>query len=74
MHPIIWLLILFPPCLAFYIWKFGGVGNRTKDITVTGGFKADVWQRVSLGKYGYWIILTILYTVMFAAAAFEHKL
>jgi hypothetical protein len=44
MRPIIWFLILFPPCLGFYIWKLGGVGTRTRDITITGGFKADVWQ------------------------------
>jgi hypothetical protein len=74
MRPMIWFLILFPPCLAFYIWKLGGVGTRTRDITITGGFKADVWQRVSFGKYGYWIILTIIYAVMFSAAAFEHEL
>jgi hypothetical protein len=74
MHSIIWFLILFPPCLAFFIWKGGGLGLKTRDITLTGGFKVDVWQRVYLGKYGFWIILAILYAVMFAAAAFEHKL
>jgi hypothetical protein len=73
MNPIIWFLILFPPCLAFFLWKCGGVGSRTGDITFTGGFKADV-QPVYWGKYGFWIILAILYAVMFAAAAFEHKL
>jgi len=57
MHPLIWFLILFPPCLALYIWKAGGGdAARKSDITVTGGFKADVWQRANLGKYGFWII------------------
>jgi len=61
--------------LALYIWKAGGGdAARKSDITVTGGFKADVWQRANLGKYGFWIILAILYVSMFTFAAFEHKL
>jgi uncharacterized membrane protein YoaT (DUF817 family) len=74
MHPMIWLIIIGPPCLAFFIWRSGGAGDHTRDATVTGGFKVDVWQRVSLGKYGYWIILAIIYTVTIATALVEHKI
>jgi hypothetical protein len=71
MNPIIWFIVLGPPCLAFVIWK-GSSGPRTKDVTITFGFKADMWQRVSLGKYGFWILLAIIYTVTLATAFVDH--
>jgi hypothetical protein len=74
MHPMIWLIILGPPCLTLVLWCCGGMGAKRKDITVGGGFKADVWQSVQLGKYGYWIILAIVYTVTIATALVEHKI
>jgi len=74
MHPIIWLIILGPPCLSLFIWKSGNMGARTKDITVGGGFKVDVWQSFTLGKYGFWIILAIVYAVTITTALVEHKI
>lgn len=80
MHPMTWLIILGPPCLAFVIWRYGGVGwnggrgAKAKDVVVGGGFKVDVWQSVQLGKYGFWIVLAIAYTVTIAAALVEHKI
>jgi len=74
MHSIIWVLILVPPCLAFVIWQYGGVGAKTRDMTVTSGFKVDLWQSMRLGKYGFWIILAIIYTVTLATALVEHKI
>jgi hypothetical protein len=74
MQPIIWLIILGPPCLSLLIWKSGGLSARTKDITLGGGFKVDVWQSFTLGKYGFWIILTVIYAVTIATALVEHKI
>jgi hypothetical protein len=74
MHPMIWLIILGPPCLALVISRGGGMGAKTKDITLGGGFKVDVWQSVQLGRYGFWIVLAIIYTVTLAAALVEHKI
>ncbi|HJY07704.1 MAG TPA: hypothetical protein VJ323_15410 [Bryobacteraceae bacterium] len=68
MHSIIWLLLFAPPCLALLTWlmtrgrKFMMMGNRSTP-------RIAAWQ-----KYDFWIILAILYVVMFAAAAIEHKL
>ncbi len=74
MRPIVWLIILGPPCLAFVIWRYGGVRGRAGDITVKGGFKVDLWQSVQLGKYGFWIILALTYIVTLATALVEHKI
>jgi hypothetical protein len=70
MHSIVWVLILIlililgAPFLALGIWL--SIGSRTGNV--------DPWRRVRLGKYGFWIILAIFYTVMFATALVEHKL
>jgi hypothetical protein len=66
MNSIIWLLILAPPCLALVLWQYVGIGARKRDILP--------WQYVRLGKYGFWVILAILYIVTFTAALVEHKL
>jgi hypothetical protein len=66
MHPTIWVLVLAPPILALVIWQYLGIGARTGNILP--------WQRVRLGKYGFWIILAIFYSVTFATALVEHKL
>jgi hypothetical protein len=66
MHPVIWLIILGPPCLAFVLWQYIGVGARTGDILP--------WQKVRLGKYGFWIMLAITYTATLATALVEHKI
>jgi hypothetical protein len=66
MHPIMWILILVPPVLAFVLWQGVGLGSRTGNIVP--------WQQVRLGKYGYWIILTIAYIATFAAALGLHQL
>ena len=66
MHSIVWVLILAPPCLALILWQGFDIGSRTGNELP--------WQRVRMGKYGFWIVSTIFYAVMFAAAAFEHKL
>jgi hypothetical protein len=66
MHSFIWVLVFGPPCLAFLIWQGIGKGSRTGD--------AAPWQKVSLGRFGYWIILTIIYTAAFATALVEHKI
>jgi hypothetical protein len=71
MNPIVWVIVLGPPCLAFFIWKAGS-GPKTKDVTINFGFKADVWQRVTLGRYGFWIVLAIIYTVTLATAFVRH--
>jgi hypothetical protein len=66
MHPMIWVFILVPLFVAFLIWQGVGIGSRTGNILP--------WQSVRLGKYGFWIILAILYIVTFSAALVEHKL
>ena len=66
MHPMIWALILVPPCVAIILWQGVGIGSRTGNIVP--------WQHVRLGKYGFWITLAILYIVTFSAALVEHKL
>ena len=66
MNSIIWLLILAPPCLALVLWQSVGIDARKRDILP--------WQYVRLGKYGFWVILAILYIVTFTAALVEHKL
>jgi hypothetical protein len=66
MHSIIWVLIFGPPCLAFVIWQQVAVGTSTRN--------KDSLNRVRLGKYGFWVILTIFYTVAFATALAKHKL
>jgi hypothetical protein len=66
MHSVIWVLVLAPPCVAFLIWQGIGKGSRTGDVVP--------WQRVRLGKSGFWITLTICYTAIFAAALVLHKL
>jgi hypothetical protein len=62
----IWVFILVPLFVAFLIWQGVGIGSRTGNILP--------WQSVRLGKYGFWIILAILYIVTFSAALVEHKL
>jgi hypothetical protein len=66
MNSIIWLFILAPLCLALVLWQYVGIGARKRDILP--------WQYVRLGKYGFWVILAILYIVTFTAALVEHKL
>jgi hypothetical protein len=65
MHPMIWALILVPPCVAIVIWQGVGIGSRTGNIVP--------WQHVRFGKHGFWITLAILYIVTFSAALVEHK-
>ena len=66
MRSIMWILILLPPVLAFVIWQGIGLGSRTGN-TVP-------WQRVRLGKYGFWVTLAIVYIATFAAALGLHKI
>lgn len=62
-----WILVLLlPPCLAIVIWQYIGVGTRTGDVMP--------WQRVRLGRYGFWVVLGIIYTVTFTAALIKYKL
>jgi hypothetical protein len=64
MHSIVWIIILVPPCVAFVLWQ--GIKNRSRI-----GFP---WQPIRLGKYSFWITLTIIYIAMLSAALIEHKL
>jgi len=67
MIPTMWILVLLlPPCLAALIWLYMGVGAGKGD--------ALPWQHVRLGRYGFWIVLGIIYTATFTAAFVEHKL
>ena len=66
MHPMIWLIILGPPCLAFVLWQSIGVGAKSGN-TVP-------WQKVRLGKHGFWIMLAIIYAATLATVLVEHKI
>jgi hypothetical protein len=66
MQPMIWVLVLVPPCIAILVWQGIGRGSKTED-TVP-------WQRVRLGKRGFWLTLAICYVAMFAAAVVLHKI
>jgi hypothetical protein len=64
MHPMIWFLILAPPCLAFAVWHV--VGNKD--------FRAGIQPGWRPFKHGFWVVLGLLYVAMFAAAVVLHKL
>jgi hypothetical protein len=64
MHSIFWVLVLVPPCLAFLVWQALRYNPRV-------GFPSIPFQ---LGKYDFWIVLTIIYVATFAAALIEHKI
>ncbi len=66
MHPIIWFIVLGPPCLAFVLWQGIGLGAKTGN-TIP-------WQTVQLGKYSYWVIPAIIYTATIATALLEHRI
>ena len=66
MRPIIWLIIFGPPCLAFVLWQYIGVGAKSGNIMP--------WQKVRLGKHGFWIVLTIIYAAALATVLAEHKI
>lgn len=63
MHSLAWILLLAPICVAFLLWRL----VRFTEV----GFP---WQGVRLGKYGFWIILTVIYLAVFASALIEHKI
>ena len=73
MHPLIWFLILFPPCLAYWIWR--GIAYKTGDTgaTLDSSFGLS-GKRVRLGRHSYWILLAICYAAFFGAAFALHKL
>jgi hypothetical protein len=69
MHPLIWFLIVAPPCLAFSIWRV--IGNKD--------FRAGIQPRTAAltlfsNRYGFWLILGVLYVGMFGTAMVLHKL
>lgn len=64
MHFIIWVLVLVPPCVAFVAWQAISYSPRV-------GFPSIPFR---LGKYGFWIVLAIIYVATFATALIEHKI
>jgi hypothetical protein len=64
MHSIIWVLLLAGPCVAF-------VASLAIRYSPRVGFPSIPFR---LGKYGFWIVLAIVYVAMFATALIEHKI
>jgi hypothetical protein len=64
MHSLGWVLALaIPPFIALIVWRL----VRFTEV----GFP---WQGVRLGKYGFWIIVTVIYSAILASALVEHKI
>lgn len=59
------VLLLLPPLVAVALWQAFGMGGRNGNLVTL--------QSVRLGRYGFWIILGVAYTVTFAVAFVEHK-
>jgi hypothetical protein len=64
MHSTIWILLLAPLCFSFLAWQILISGPRV-------GFPSIQFR---LGKYGFWILLTISYVTMFSVAMIERKI
>jgi Fe2+ transport system protein B len=58
MRPILWVLILAPPCAALVAWLKP---------------RSDLGAR-RVPTYTFWVVLAIAYVVAFATALVEHKL
>lgn len=73
MHSLIWFLLLFPPCLAYWLWQ--GVAYKTRNTGASSNTSFGMnGQRVRLGKHGYWILMAICYVASFGVALALHKI
>lgn len=68
----IWFLALFPPCLAYILWR--GVGYKTEERGGSSNAPSGLsGNRVRLGRHGYWVLLAICYAGFLGAALLLHK-
>ena len=71
MHSLIWLIILFPPLMAYLLWLGVGHKNTGPSSNVPYGYYG---ARVRFGRHGYWILLAICYASFFGVALALHKI
>ena len=64
MHNLIWLIILFPPLMAYWLWQRLS-SNSYFDVNA---------QRLRLGKHGYWVLLAVCYASFLGVALALHKI
>lgn len=63
-HSTVWLLILVPPSLAYFVWEVLRSSPKV-------GFPSIPFR---LGKHGFWIVLALTYVAVFAAALMTHRI
>jgi hypothetical protein len=73
MYKLVLLLILLPPCLAYWLWQGVGYKERNTGVSSNTSFGMN-GQRVRLGRHGYWILLAICYAASFGLALALHKI
>jgi hypothetical protein len=66
MHPMLWFVLLAPPCLSLIIWNVIGQDFQAGN--------TPPWQRLRPFKGGFWVTLCVLYVGMFATAIALHRL
>jgi hypothetical protein len=72
-HNLIWLVILFPPVMAYWLWL--GIGYKTRDTGASSNTSFGMnGQRVRLGRHGYWILLAICYAAFLGVGFALHKI
>lgn len=64
MHSLIWILLLVPPCFAFVVSQIIRSSPRVGFPSVPFG----------LGRHGFWTVLILTYSAMFAVAFAQHRL
>jgi len=63
-HSTIWILLLVPLCFSFLAWQILISSPRV-------GFPSISFR---LGRYSFWMVLTVTYVAVFATALIEHKI
>jgi TRAP-type mannitol/chloroaromatic compound transport system permease small subunit len=66
MHPIFWVLIFLPPFVTWVVWLRARSGAK--------GSRAITPQTGWLPRYGFWMLLAIVYGVMITAALVRRQI